>query len=100
MVRGTTPTHCFEVDIDTSRIKSLKITYAQKDEEIITKRTEDCEVDGNTISTKLTQEETFLFDSNERVGIQIRVLTHDGDVVNSDIMVASVGKCLDEEVLV
>jgi hypothetical protein len=100
MFKGTTPTHEFEVDIDTAFIKTVKITYSQNDEEILVKRTEDCTLEGNKITTKLTQEDTFLFDCNELVQIQIRGLTHDGEALATDLMVTTVRKCLDDEVLV
>ena len=99
MFRGTTPIHTFYVEIDTSIIKEVKITYSQKDEEVLVKRTEDCTIEDGQISTKLSQEDTFRFEPNTVVFIQLRVLTTGDDVLISELIKASVGKCLDDEVL-
>ena len=100
MYRGTTPTHTFKVPIDTSLVKSVKIIYSQRDKEILVKRKNECTFEGNAISTRLTQEDTFKFDGTALVTIQIRVLTVGDDALISHPIVRSVGKCLDEEVLV
>lgn len=100
MIRGTTPTHTFTLPFDVSEIRQVKVIYAQNDEEIFCKRTEDCELYGSAIKVRLTQEETFLFDCKKLVQIQIRVLTHGGDSLSTDVISTSVKKCLDDEVLV
>lgn len=101
MERGTTPTHIFNIPAEiSSAIKEVKITYSQNDEELVVKRTGDCTIESGKITTKLSQEETFLFDCTKFVYIQIRVLTLGGDCVKSKLMQESVGKCLDSEVLV
>lgn len=100
MFRGTTPTHTFEVDIDTNLIKTVKITYYQNDVEILVKRTEDCTVGAGIIQTKLSQEDTFLFNGNMPVMIYVRVLTINGDALITEPVVAAVRQCLDDEVLV
>lgn len=100
MVKGTTPTHTFNVPLDYSSIKTVKIIYSQRDKEVLVKRTEDCTIESGKISTKLTQDDTFKFECNTIVTIQIRVLTTDGDALASDLIMVNVGKCLDDEVLV
>ena len=99
MRRGTTPTHIFDVDIDTSLIKEAKITYTQDDKIILEKRVNDCEITQGRIKTKLTQEETLKFDCTKFVYIQIRALMINGDCLATDVIMASVDKCLDNEVL-
>ena len=99
MVKGTTPIHTFRVSVDTSDIKTVKITYVQKDKEVLVKRTEDCTIEDGKIVTRLTQEDTFKFEHNTIVTIQIRVVTTGGDAWTSDLIMVSVGKCLDNEVL-
>ena len=99
MFKGTTPTHTFEVNIDTSLIKEVKIIYCQRDREILVKRTDECTLGDNEISTKLSQEDTFLFDDNTFATVQLRVLTIDEEALITDPIMVSVGKCLDEEVL-
>lgn len=100
MERGTTPTHTFNIPTDISPlIKTVKITYTQNDKEILVKRTENCTIKEGKIITKLSQEDTFLFNDKYYVYIQIRILTSDGECIKSEPMVTPVGKCLDSEVL-
>lgn len=100
MRKGTTPTHTFELEeFDTSLIKTIKISYLQRDRTVLVRRMEDCVITSNSISTKLSQEDTFLFDGNSLVTILIRILTKDGEALSSEPIVLSVGKCLDDEVL-
>ena len=100
--RGTTPLHAYE-DIPPevfSAIKEVKITYSQCDKEVLVKRTEDCTMADGKITTRLSQEDTFCFDCKKMVDIQLRVLLESGECLKSEIMTESVGKCLDDEVLV
>lgn len=99
MMQGTTPKHIFAIPFDTSMVATCQVLYAQNDTVIITKDTEDCELDGKNIITHLTQKETFSFDHNVNVNIQIRVLTTGGDSLVSDIITVDVGRCLNEQVL-
>ena len=100
MIRGTTPTHTFNIPFEASDIEAARIIYAQNDKEIFTKTVADCSLNGNSISVKLTQEETFLFNCNYPVQIQLRVKLKDIDEIRAtDIMLVPVGKCLEEEVL-
>lgn len=99
MYKGTTPTHIFKLPFDSSMVKECKITYAQDDVIVLEKFTEDCTLEGEYITTTLTQEETFLFNHKRTVQIQLRVLTTAGDALASDISSVSVRQCLDEEIL-
>lgn len=101
MIRGTTPTHTFTVDIDPDviKIKKVKVLYAQADELILCKRTEDCIINGNVIQTTLTQEDTFKFDCKKTVQIQIRALTTDEQLLSTEVITTIVSKCLDNEVI-
>lgn len=93
MIRATTPTHTFNLPIDTSTIKSLLVTYKQGDSIVLEKTKDDCTLTGSTVKLILSQEETKLF-SVERVKIQLRVLTND------NVSMASKVKCkLVEDVL-
>lgn len=100
MFKGTTPTHSFKVSIDTSLVKEVKITYTQKDREVLVKRTDECTIGEGVITTRLTQEDTFLFEEAVLVTVQLRILTISGDALASPPLMMSVGKCLDDEVLV
>jgi hypothetical protein len=100
MVIGTTPTHTFTLPFDIDVIKSLKITYAQGGEVMLTKRKEDCILEGDTVTVKLSQEDTFNFIYPGDIEIQVRILTNAGDALTSYIHKVSLSKCLDDEVLV
>lgn len=97
--QGTTPTHTFTIPFDTSLLKTVHIAYAQCDEVLFVKSDDDITLDGNKIITTLTQEETLRLDPTKVVAIQIRCLTYKGDAPASDIMLVSVDKCLEKEVL-
>lgn len=99
MIRGTTPTHTFTLPCDASMVKEVMVIYGQDDTEVFHKDTEDCKLEGDTVSVTLTQEDTFLFDHKKRVQIQLRVLTDGGDALASDVKITSIKKCLNEEVL-
>lgn len=96
---GATPKHTFTFPFETSLIKELKVTYAQRKEIVLEKRLADCKVDTNSVSLTLTQEETFLFDDTTNVEVQVRVLTTSNDVLVSDPHIISTKRCLDREVL-
>ena len=99
MIRGTTPTHTFTIPFDASLIAKCRIIYAQDGVEIFCKNTEDCILVGQSIKTRLTQEETFSLDCKKCVEIQVRVLTKTGDALSSLVMKVGLDKCLDDEVL-
>ena len=94
---GTTPLHEFELPIDTSLLKEVKVIYAQNDNEIFCKRAKDCNFDGNFIRIKLTQEETFLVDCSKMVQFQIRAITKSGDALETEVMTITAAKCLDKD---
>lgn len=96
---GTTPKHTFTFPFETSLIKELKITYAQDKRIILEKYLADCEVDTDSVSYQLTQEETFLFADTLNVEIQVRVLTNAGEALASPVRVVTADRCLDREVL-
>lgn len=100
MIRGTTPTHTFTIPIDVSQIADLRVSYAQCENEIITKTKEDCVfLSGKIISVTLTQEDTFKFDCSKQVKVQVRILTVEGVVVSSKVKLLTVEQCLNDEVL-
>jgi hypothetical protein len=100
MMRGTTPTHVFNVTIDTSLLSKVRIVYAQANKVILAKENPDVKIEENIISVRLTQEETLLFDHQKNMQIQLEALTLSGDVLKTDIMNCDVRKCLNDEVLV
>ena len=104
MILGTTPTHIFNVPIDTSTISDLRIVYGQNDEAILTKKLEDCTLEPKAIRVRLSQEDTYKFQVKRKyitnhIQVQLRILTTSGDVISSKVMPISIEKCLDNEVL-
>ena len=99
MKRGTTPTHTFTLPFETSLLKTVRVVYAQLGQVILVKTGGDLNLSDNTVSVKLSQEDTLRFNCSHPVEIQIRVVTLLGDVHNSDIKRVSVGRCLENEVL-
>lgn len=100
MKKGTTPTHYFTLPFDTGEVANCRVIYSQNEKIILKKELVDCQCKGNTISVRLSQEDTFQFISPRPVQIQVRVLTTGGDAINSDIKTVSCEQCLDDEVLV
>ena len=99
MFRGSTPTHTFVLPIDTALLSKVIIVYAQSDVEVFRKTEADCEIEGNTITTRLKQEETLLLDHKKRLQIQLKVLSQDNSVLLSEVMSKDVRKCLIDEVI-
>ncbi len=97
MYRGTTPRHIINVPVDTDEIKSARIIYKQNDKVVLKKNLTDCSIEPGRIVTKLTQEETLLFDCTEPVSIQLRVLTKADDALITRPIKKSIGECLDDE---
>lgn len=96
MRRGTTPTHTFTLPFDISTVKALRITYEQGGYKFVKT---DYKIDGNSIQTTLTQQESLGFECNKQARIQLKVLTINNAVVISDILSFMVGECLDDEVI-
>ena len=99
MMRGTTPLHVFTLPFSTTLIKNLRVIYSQQDEPVLKKELEDCTLNGNTIEVKLSQADTFSFDSKYPVEIQVRVLTNTDDALASLPQRVGVDRCLENEVL-
>ena len=99
MIRGTTPTHIFKLPFATSIISKLRVTYAQDGEIILEKTESDCTLDGDNISLKLTQEESFKFKARVNVEIQLKVKAADGEITATTVKTIPVERALSEEVL-
>ena len=101
MFRGTTPQLIFHINFDTSRIKQLYVTIKneRKEPTVIEKTIEDCELDGEIISTTLTQEETLQFKGNEKINIQLRILTNEDIALASQLFPLTMEKILKDGVI-
>lgn len=99
MRKGTTPSLTFKLPFSVGTISNAKITLCQRNVKLV-KRLCDCEItEEDSLTIKLTQEETFLFDCNTYIKVQLRVVTEYGDALASEVYSIFVAQCLDEEVL-
>lgn len=96
MIRGTTPTHYFSPPCDTKDIVKVNVIYSQDDVVLIKKKTADCSVEDSKVSTKLTREETLLFDHNKVAQVQAIIQLVNGDVLESFVENIGVYKLLDD----
>lgn len=99
MIRGTTPTHVFQLPIDAGTLKEVRITYKQHSKVVLEKTEADVTMEGRTISFVLTQEESMRFESGVTVKLQVKVLTVNGTVLASPIREFTVEDILNSEVL-
>ena len=98
MIRGTTPTHVFEVDTDLRQATALYITYGQLGRTVIEKTLDDAEITEESVTVHLTQEDTIRF-KNGDVRIQMRVKFGDGSAIASDIIDVPVQAILKEGII-
>lgn len=87
MIRGTTPLLEFEFLFDTSQFAEAFLTFAQNRTVVLEKKLADCQVDTNTLSVRLKQEETLKFLPCTAIEIQVRIRTLEGEALASDIIV-------------
>lgn len=99
MIRGTTPTHIYELPFDTAQLVEVMVIYAHDDVEVFHKNLSDCKAEGEKLTVKLTQEETLSLSHLKNVQIQIRAKLVDGSVLASNVYTTSIGKCLNDEVM-
>ena len=84
IIRGTTPTHEFDLPYPQELIENIRIVYGQNKKAVVTKTEYDCVVKEGKISVDLIQEETFLFSPRRTVEIEIRIKFKDGKVVRTE----------------
>lgn len=94
MYRGTTPTLKFSLPFDVSFIDVVWVTFSQKNKEIFTIETEDCVLEEKTITMELTQNQTLRLQGKDEVEIQVRILTHEGEALASNIFKTTVKRIL------
>lgn len=99
MIRGTTPTHIFETDIDLSDADVIYVTYEQNDTVVIEKEKSELSIAEKEISLTLSQEETLRFNTSSEIKIQIRVRFIDGLAVASSIITTDAHEILKEGVI-
>lgn len=102
MIRGTTPTLCFNLPFTAALIKSAEITIKYVDnlkKVLILKTLEDCTLGESSISTMLTQEETLQFPAPATAQVQLRILTTDDVALATEPQAVTVKKLLSEDVI-
>lgn len=99
MIRGTTPTLEFNLPFETSTLEVAYISMSQNDNVIIEKTLSDCVMGENTLTVKLTQDDTLKLEAGDRVEIQIRVRTKEGEALASKIKTTFAAKILKDGVI-
>ena len=99
MTRGTNPTCTLTLPVDTSTLKTVRVTFAQGWHKIF-KTGADLTMEGNIVKVDLTQEETLSFADDKRVEVQLKALSNTGKILISNIHKDYMRRCIDEEVLV
>lgn len=94
MYRGTTPTLTFNLPFAASTLSAAYITFAQFGASVFEKALTDCTASGQALTVTLTQSDTLLLNATEKVEIQIRGKTTDGEVIASNIMRVPVDRIL------
>jgi hypothetical protein len=79
MIQGTTPTHTFTLPFNADTLTAVRFTYKQNGKIVLEKEGADVVKKDNTISVKLTQEETLMFQANCVAILQPHVKTTGGD---------------------
>lgn len=94
MIRYTTPTHIFNVNLDFTRVDVIYVTYNQNGTNLVEKTKKDLTITVDQITLTLSQEDTGKFVIGEPVEIQIRARFYDGTAVASNIMRTTVERVL------
>ena len=99
-MRGTTPELTFNLPFDAGIIKSLYLTFTDKEKNIVLEKTEaDFTLSGSTIKCELSQEETLLFDERTKARMQIRIVTTDGKALKSKVFTVDNDELLKDGVI-
>ena len=94
MIRGTTPTHRFNVPVDMTDAEVIYISYRQDDRVLVEKTGSDIAVTDRYLEVRLSQRETLLFSDKENIEIQIRAKFSDGTAIASNIIMLPVGEVI------
>lgn len=98
MRQGTTPTIQITInDIDLNEMQNIYVVFEQNGY-ILKKESSDLDVEGNTISVLLSQEETLNFKEGT-CNIQLRMITKGGVAIASPIKTTKVYRVLNKEVI-
>lgn len=101
MRRGTTPSITINIPFAADDVSVAWITFVVDGTEQFTKdlTSSGVTLEDNKITIKLTQTETLGFATGDRVNMQIRILTADGNAVASDISAFTAEKILKDGII-
>lgn len=98
MRQGTTPTIQITInDIDLNEMQNIYVVFEQNGY-ILKKESSDLDIEGNTISVSLSQEETLNFKEGT-CNIQLRMITKGGVAIASPVKTTKVYRVLNKEVI-
>lgn len=98
MRQGTMPTIQITInDIDLNEMQNIYVVFEQNGY-ILKKESSDLDIEGNTISVSLSQEETLNFKEGT-CNIQLRMITKGGVAIASPIKTTKVYRVLNKEVI-
>lgn len=107
MTRGTTAKHIFNMWLIEDP-KAIQVTYKQGNIIVIQKQMDEMEVETilnpdkfpqTRLTVHLSQQETFKFRTDDKVVIQVRVITAENESLVSKMKKIKVHDCLDENLL-
>ena len=99
MTQGTTPLHIIHLPFATDIIDKIEVAYEQNKKILLVKKREDITLGETSVSIRLSQDETLLFDYGTLARVQIHLVTTGGDVLASKPMKVPVYILLDKKVL-
>lgn len=103
MRRGTTPTiiYTFPSDLSVGEVVSARLSLCQGRRMIADRGLDSMEIGayGNTLSIKLSQEESLSLSANRTVDVQLKVKLIGGDVLATPVREVRVQEILSEEVI-
>ena len=99
MIRGTTPTLDFSLPFGTEQLAEAYVTIVQNGIVVIDKSLQQCILEDNVITIKLTQEETLQLQCQYIAEAQIRAKTIYGEVIASNVMRIPVERILKDGVI-
>lgn len=98
ITRGTTPTVSLTVtDFELYDTDEIHLYFSQGGKMRLKKVTPEVIIEGNTIRTELTQEETYKLKKGEEVKIQFRLKRLDGKILPSEETYADVADIDDDD---
>lgn len=102
MLRGTTPTHIFETNVDLTHAAAVYVTYSQGkcNKVVLEKGIDDLKIVAGVVEVSLSQADTLKFDDTcPTARAQVRALLPDGTALATDKIPLSVRGILKDGVI-